>query len=103
MQFIIIHVHVAVHNYYTVEPLNKGHIGTSHFALCREVVLSLEVENVLVLWESKYLGPKEVSFIDKLFLICPLFGGFTIGGSTVLKHVHIIICIIDTSINNNLI
>ena len=31
--------------------------GTSHFVLnCREVVLSLEVENVLVLWESEQLG-----------------------------------------------
>ena len=38
----------------TVEPLNKGHIGTSHCVLCREVVLSLEVENELVLWESEY-------------------------------------------------
>ena len=34
---------------YTVEPPNKGHVGTSYFVLCREVVLSLEVENVLVL------------------------------------------------------
>ena len=41
----------------TVEPPNKGHVGTSHFVLYREVVLSLEVENVLVLWESKHLGP----------------------------------------------
>ena len=32
-----------------VEPLNKGHIGTCHFILCREVVLSLEVKNVLAL------------------------------------------------------
>ena len=29
----------------TVEPPNKGHIGTSHFVLCREVVLSSEVKN----------------------------------------------------------
>ncbi len=29
----------------TVEPPNKGHIGTSHFVLYREVVLSLEVKN----------------------------------------------------------
>ena len=43
----------------TVEPLNKGQVGTSHFVLCREVVLSLEVENVhvLVQWESEHLGP----------------------------------------------
>ena len=41
----------------TVEPLNKRHVGTSHFVLCRDVVLSLEAENVLVLWESEYSGP----------------------------------------------
>ena len=41
----------------TVEPQNKGHVGTSYFVLCREVVLSLEVENVLVLWESEHFGP----------------------------------------------
>ena len=41
----------------TVEPLNIGHVGTSHFVLCREVVLSSEVEKVLVLWESEHLGP----------------------------------------------
>ena len=35
-----------------MEAPNKGHVVTSHFVLCREVVLSLEVENVLVLRES---------------------------------------------------
>ena len=33
---------------YTVGPLYKGHIGTSYFVHCREVVHSSEVENVLV-------------------------------------------------------
>ena len=33
----------------TVKPLNKGPVGTSHVVLCREVVLSIEVDNVLVL------------------------------------------------------
>ena len=42
---------------YTQSTVNKGHVGTSHFVLCREVVLSLEVENVLVLLESEHLGP----------------------------------------------
>ena len=42
---------------YTVEPQNEGHIETSCFVLCREVVLSLEVDNVLVLWESGHLKP----------------------------------------------
>ena len=31
---------------YTVEPLNNVHVGTSHFVLYWEVVLSLEVKNV---------------------------------------------------------
>ena len=35
-------------NLFTVEPPNKGHIGTRHFVLYREVVLSSEVKNVLV-------------------------------------------------------
>ena len=30
--------------YSTVEPLYKGHIGTSHFVHCREVVHSSEVK-----------------------------------------------------------
>ena len=42
---------------YTVEPPNNRHVETSHFVLYREVVLSLEVENVLVLCESEHLGP----------------------------------------------
>ena len=33
----------------TVEPLYKGHIGTSYFVHCREVVHSSEVKNVLTL------------------------------------------------------
>ena len=39
---------------FTVEPPNKGHAGTSHFVICREIVLFLEVENA---WESEHLGP----------------------------------------------
>ena len=70
---------------HTVEPLNKEHVGgTSHFVCNSEVVLSLEVENVLVLWESEYLGPQDMSFIEKLFVLFLLFGGSTIGGSTAL-------------------
>ena len=41
------------------------------------------LENVL-LWECEHLGPKEASFIKRLFLLCPLFRGSTIRGSTVL-------------------
>ena len=38
-----------VHKMYTVEPPDNGHVGTRHFVLYREVVLSLEVKNVLLL------------------------------------------------------
>ena len=64
---------------YTVEPPNS-------FVLCREVVLSSEVKNVL-LSESEHLGHSEVSFIERLFLLCPLFGGSTIGDSCI--HVEL--------------
>ena len=47
LSFILLMLHWNL--LYTVEPPNKGHAGTGHFVLCREVVLSLEVENVLVL------------------------------------------------------
>ena len=40
--------HDASINNSTVE-LNKGHVETSHFVLCREVVLYSEAKNVLVL------------------------------------------------------
>ena len=34
---------------HTVEPLYKGHIGTSEFVHCREVIHYLDVGNVLAL------------------------------------------------------
>ncbi len=48
---------VVIHPVSTVEPPNKRHIGTSHFVLYREVVLSLEVKNALAQQESGHLGP----------------------------------------------
>ncbi len=42
--------------YSTLEPLNKGHFGASHFVLYREVVRSSEVQNVLTIWETEHLG-----------------------------------------------
>ncbi len=39
----------------TVEPLNKGQVGASHFVLCREVVRSSEVQNVLRIWKNEHL------------------------------------------------
>ena len=48
-----------------MEPLSNGHVGTRHFVLYREVVLSSEVRNVLYrkveLWDLK---------------VCPLWRGF---------------------------
>ena len=41
-------IHKYIHMY-TVGPLYKGHIGTSKFVHCREVVHSSEVKNVLAL------------------------------------------------------
>ena len=35
---------------YTVEPLNNGHIGTRHFVLYREVVLSLEIKMYIIIF-----------------------------------------------------
>ncbi len=37
------------------EPLNKGHVGVNHFVLCREVVHSSEVQDVLTIWENDHL------------------------------------------------
>ncbi len=58
----------------SVEPLNKGHVGASHFVICREVVHSSGVQNVLKIWENEC----GVSFVKRLFLLCPVFGGSTV-------------------------
>ncbi len=50
---------------YTVEPLSKGHFGTSHLVPCREVLLFTEVENVV---HNTLLEILEVSFIERLSL-----------------------------------
>ena len=60
-------------SYNTVEPPNKGHFGTSHFVLCWEVVLFLEVKNE---WER---CPE----LRPLLGGCPYLGGSFIRGSTV--------------------
>ena len=49
----------------TVEPPNKGHVGTSHFVLCREVVLSSEIKNVLVL--KKSVNREVISIVSFFF------------------------------------
>ena len=58
-----------------VGPLSKRHFGISHFVLCREVVLFLEVKNLLMVWER---GPKECPLLEG----CPFLGG-SFGSSTV--------------------
>ena len=56
--------------YYTVEPLNNGHLETQTLSYNTEVVPSLfEVKNAL---ESDHLGPQSVFFIDKFFF-CVLY------------------------------
>ncbi len=57
-----------------MEPPYKGHIGTCwHFVLYIEVVLCLEVQNVLSRYEVLHLGPLNLSFIWRLFLLRPLY------------------------------
>ena len=62
-----------------MEPLNNGHIGTNHFVLYREVVLSLDVKCTSIIEK----GLQSVSFIERFFLLCPLLGVSIIRGSTV--------------------
>ncbi len=72
----------------TMEPLIKGHIGAGYCVLCMEVVCSSEVQNVLSKWENERLGLRSVSYVERLFLLCPPLGGSFIGGSPVV-HVHV--------------
>ena len=58
----------ALNQIATVEPLNKGHFGTSHFVLCWEAVLFLEVTA---------LG-KVSKRVSKLSLSGPYIGGSTV-------------------------
>ena len=68
---------------YTVEPPYKGHLETRHFVLYIEV-LSLEVRNVLSRYEILHLGQLNLSFMWRLFLLCPLYSvSIKRGGSTV--------------------
>ena len=64
-----------------MEPPNNG---DEAFCPFREVVLSLEVKKCTSInGKSGTLGPQSVSFIERYFLLCPLFGVSFIGGSTV--------------------
>ncbi len=54
------------------------------------VTRSSEVQNVLIIWENEHLGLLNVSFIERLFLLCPLLGGsFIRGSSTVLLLIYV--------------
>ncbi len=53
----------------TVEPPYNGHLGTRHLVLYKEVVLSLEVENVLWKYEILHLGSLNLSFTRRSFYI----------------------------------
>ena len=48
MTTVTLYLHTAGVSY-TVEPPNKGYLGTGNFVLCREVVLFSEVQIVLAL------------------------------------------------------
>ena len=75
------------HNNDTVKPPNKG---PAIFVL---YILFQRSKNVLVLWENEHLGPGKVSFIGQFFLLCPLFGGSFIGGSTVATYIMTVVII----------
>ena len=49
----------------TVEPPNNGHVGTSHFVLYREVVLSSDVKVSSIIEK----GSQGVSFIERFSIV----------------------------------
>ena len=53
----------------TVGPLYKGHIGTSKFVHCREVVHSSEVESVLALYESIFGTLESVLCCEVVYMV----------------------------------
>ncbi len=55
-----------------MEPLYKGHHGTRHLVFYIEVVLSLEVQNVLLRYEVLHLGPFFYMDYCVLYMECPL-------------------------------
>ena len=61
---------------YTLEPPNKGHIGTRSFVLYREVsfIWSLKCTGIIGIGTSRFVLYREVFFIQRSF----------IGGSTIL-------------------
>ncbi len=82
---------------HTVEPPYKGHLGTRHLILYREVVVSLEVQKVLSRYGVHHLGPFNLSFIRRLFQSCPLYRVSIKRGSNV--HVYHYYCIINNCHN----
>ena len=67
---------------YTIEPLNNGHIATSHFVHYGKVVLSSEVKNFII-------GTSK-TFIWRLLTLFPLFEVSVIRGYTIYMYVCII-------------
>ncbi len=77
-----VHCHFIQSMQWNLHIHREGHLGTRHFVLYIEIVLSLEVHNVLSRYEVLHLGPLNLSFIWRFFLLCPLYGvsikrGFT--------------------------
>ena len=58
---------------YTVEPLNKGHIGTRSFVLYREVsfIRRLKCTSIIGTGTSRFVLYREMFFIQT-FILCPL-------------------------------
>ena len=90
---------------YTVEPPNKGHVGTRSFVLYREVsfIRRLKCTGIIGIEKNRFVLYREVSFIQRLKCTgiigigtsrfierCSLFRVSFIGGSTVL-HRHMIV------------
>ena len=63
--------------------VDSGHVGTRHFVLYREVVLSSEVKSTSIIGKWNFGTLKCVLYREFFFLLCPLFGVSFIGGSTV--------------------
>ena len=72
---------------YSGPSIYRTPLGTRrHCVLYIEVVLSLEVQNILSRYELLHLGPLNLSFIWRLFLLYPLYGVSIKRGSTVYNN-----------------
>ena len=79
-----------------MEPPNKGHFGDNiNSAVVSFVERLSSLRRFKMYWETNFLGPCPVSFVERFLILCPYLGGSTIGGSTVLFFMY------DYLYNNN--